>query len=71
MCSGRAFSSKNDENDRPIVVLIKKKIEIEKPVRTTGRLIVFFFVLLNINIEIAEGSENARPLSNILYFILK
>ena len=30
-----------------------------------------FFVLLNINIEIAEGSENARPLSNILYFILK
>ena len=46
----------------------KKEIEIEneKPVRTTGRLIVFFF-LLNIKIEIAEGSENARPLSNILF----
>ena len=39
MYGGQAFSSKNNENDRPIVVLIKKKkIEIEKPVRTTGRL---------------------------------
>ena len=66
------WNRKTCENDRPIVVLInKKKIRNEKPVRTTGRLIVFFFVLLNINIEIAEGSENARPLSNILYFILK
>ena len=69
MYGGRAFSSKNNENDRPIVVLIKKiEIENEKPVRTTGRLIVFFF---NIKIEIAEGSENARPLSNILNFISK
>ena len=67
MYGGRGFSSKSNGNDRPIVVLIKRKNEIEneKPVRTTGRLIVFF--LLNIKIKIAEGSENARPLANILF----